>query len=556
MYMKKIKYILASLLAITSLVAHAEVSKPDITVTKITTTGVTSNVGFKVKDSNEWLKADAEGKWTVTSTDTPVQGAIGEKDYSGFFFQPENSYSGSTSTPYYHFTYALADINDPANGIVVDPTTTGGTLLVKRRAPGVVSYDYFLIEASTSNTTLYVIIYNGKVYGTADIAKATKFEAYQLANVNHNVSCVQTALAATCTEGGHNAVYQCSICQKYFKEQTCETETTLADEETEALGHNYQVVKDENGKATWTWAEDYSTATLHVVCANDAEHNDNKETTDITSAVTTAPTTSETGVRTYTAKVTYNGVEYQGTTTEEIPAVSVNLTLDDTTDPTSTLQVLVAANIAQNITITRTLYKDGYYNTLCLPFALTAEQLANDDCPLKGCTLKEVTGASMSADGSKMTIQLTQATALEAGKPYLIKWKAGEDIVSSTFTGVTITKSEPSTISGTNLDVIGTFAPKTMKASDTDLFFLGAENKFYTSNVEAGADLKGYRCYFKLKDANPTKSLNIVLDDEATGISELIGESLEVREGKYLENGRVVIMRNGKKYNVNGQIIK
>jgi len=359
--MKKIKYILASLLAITSLAAHATLRMPDITVTKITTTGVTSNVGFKVKDSNEWLKADA-GKWTVTSTDTPVQGAIGEKDYSGFFFNA-NSTSNNQTIGIYDITYALADINDPANGIVVDPTTTGGTLLVKRRigeivipgTPGIekpeftVSTNYFVIKG---NNDLYVIIYKGKVYGTSDIEKATKFETYLLANVNHNVSCVQTALAATCTAGGHNAVYQCSICQKYFKEETCETETTITDEETEALGHNYQVVKDENGKATWTWAEDYSTATLHVVCTNDAEHNDNKKTTDITSAVTTQPTTEAKGVLTFTATATYNEVEYTGTTTQALEKKAELTAGTQLTDGSWTLYNADAGSNMADITVT------------------------------------------------------------------------------------------------------------------------------------------------------------------------------------------------------------
>jgi len=353
--MKKIKYILASLLAITSLAAHATLRMPDITVTKITALGVTSNVGFKVKDGNEWLKTDAKGNWMVTSTDTPVQGAIGEKDYSGFFFQPENSYSGSTSTPYYHFTYTLADINDPANGIVVDPTTTGGTLLAPRRGPSAVPTDYFLIQASTSNTTLYVIIYNGKVYGTADIEKATKFEAYQLAYADHNVSCVQTALDATCEEGGRNAVYQCSICQKYFKEQTCETETTLADEEIPALGHDYQVVKDHDTNPKWVWADDKSTAKLEICCQRNSEHWDSQNVTS-TSEVTTLPTTESEGVLTYTAKVTYNGEKYVSTaeaTIPMIPAVNTTTITNDITPENNSVTVIAATT--ESVTETHTI---------------------------------------------------------------------------------------------------------------------------------------------------------------------------------------------------------
>jgi len=42
-------------------------------------------------------------------------------------------------------------------------------------------------------------------------------------------------------------------------------------------------------------------------------------------------------------------------------------------------------------------------------------------------------------------------------------------------------------------------------------------------------------------------------DDDVTAISEFSTKRVELREGKYLENGKVVIVKNNKKYNLNGQ---
>ena len=77
----------------------------------------------------------------------------------------------------------------------------------------------------------------------------------------------------------------------------------------------------------------------------------------------------------------------------------------------------------------RTLAIDGYWNTLCLPFGLTAEQL--EASPLAGATLMELdTGGTYDNrqtgfDATTGTLYLffKTATAIEAGKPYIVKKK-------------------------------------------------------------------------------------------------------------------------------------
>ena len=63
-----------------------------------------------------------------------------------------------------------------------------------------------------------------------------------------------------------------------------------------ATGHAY-------GEPVWKWNDDF-TASATFTCANDATHVENV-TAEVTSAVTTPAACETTGVRTYTAKVTF-----------------------------------------------------------------------------------------------------------------------------------------------------------------------------------------------------------------------------------------------------------
>ena len=88
----------------------------------------------------------------------------------------------------------------------------------------------------------------------------------------------------------------------------------------------------------------------------------------------------------------------------------------------------------------RTLYKDGKWNTLCLPFNLTAEQIAAHT-DFAGAKLMELnTDGKNGFDATDGTLYLAfkEATAIVAGVPYLVKWDAaGDDFTSPVFSGVT-----------------------------------------------------------------------------------------------------------------------
>ena len=80
----------------------------------------------------------------------------------------------------------------------------------------------------------------------------------------------------------------------------------------------------------------------------------------------------------------------------------------------------------------RTLYRDGDWNTLCLPFPLPTLT----GTPLEGFTVMELDGTTSHLDGDgTLYLNFNTATAIEAGRPYIVK-KAqfADDAHKATFT--------------------------------------------------------------------------------------------------------------------------
>jgi len=151
-----------------------------------------------------------------------------------------------------------------------------------------------------------------------------------------------------------------------------------------------------------------------------------------------------------------------------------------------------------DITLTgRTLYKDGAWNTICLPFNVVL-----DGSPLAGATARTLTEASIS--GSTLTLTFGDAvTTLEAGTPYIIKWASGDNIVSPVFSGVTIDSdmhpydtAEESVTTDERVRFVGTYKSTAFNADDKSILLMGSENTLYYPT--AGAGIGAQRAYFKI----------------------------------------------------------
>ena len=144
--------------------------------------------------------------------------------------------------------------------------------------------------------------------------------------VGHQLTSVEK-VPATCETAGVEAYWKCSVCGKLFSDAEGKTETTLEKLAIPATGHAY-------GAPVWKWNDDF-TASATFTCTNDATHVETVNAT-VTNEVTTEATCEADGVRTYTAKVTFEDKEYTDTKTEVIPATSHDTELVGAKDATCT----------------------------------------------------------------------------------------------------------------------------------------------------------------------------------------------------------------------------
>ena len=132
---------------------------------------------------------------------------------------------------------------------------------------------------------------------------------------------------ATCETAGVKAHWKCEVCGKLFSDAEGKTETTLEKLAIPATGHAY-------GEPVWKWNDDF-TASATFTCSNNDSHVETVNAA-VTNEVTTVATCKADGVRTYTAKVTFEGKEYTDTKTEVIPATSHDTELVGAKDATCT----------------------------------------------------------------------------------------------------------------------------------------------------------------------------------------------------------------------------
>jgi len=193
------------------------------------------------------------------------------------------------------------------------------------------------------------------------------------------------------------------------------------------------------------------------------------------------------------------------------------------------------------VTYKRTM--NNQWGTISLPYAIQS----NDDVQLYTLTNVTIT----STDGT--IVFAPNDEVVDANTPCVFKKKNAED-TSVTFPVVNdaITVDEnPSVATGVDgWTMKGTY---TKKETQTGIYFIAQDQFWY---AESAITIAPFRAWFTAPTPNSAKAINIVIEEEATAISEVRGERLEARDGKFLENGKVVIIRNGKKYNINGQRIK
>ena len=230
----------------------------------------------------------------------------------------------------------------------------------------------------------------------------------------------------------------------------------------------------------------------------------------------------------------------------------------------------------------RTLFKDGSWNTLCLPFSLSAAQIAaNTD--FAGATLMtmDVTGKNgFDTEDGTLYLCFKTATAIEAGVPYIVKWeKAADydnnppayDIVNPVFECVTVCNTANQDVESTTtgletVQMVGTYSPVSVTAGDKSILFLGDANTLYYSSTER--QIRSCRAFFSVPYINGhagAKACAFALSfdgEEETGIILTSGPSPKgdgsdywytidgcklsgkpTQRGMYINNGKKILVK-------------
>ena len=180
----------------------------------------------------------------------------------------------------------------------------------------------------------------------------------------------------------------------------------------------------------------------------------------------------------------------------------------------------------------RTLYKDGNWNTIFLPFDMTLEEVAAS--PLADADVRTLTN-NITVEGETVTLNFTaEGEALTTwgsnqfygGVPYIVKWAAStSDIVNPEFANVTITKQQYYVGDENTVVFEGTYAPIAIDDEYKNVLFIGEGNKLYWPL--AGATIGAFRGYFYLEGmeaeiASGAVKIYTNLDDEdPTGIANI-----------------------------------
>lgn len=214
----------------------------------------------------------------------------------------------------------------------------------------------------------------------------------------------------------------------------------------------------------------------------------------------------------------------------------------------------------------RTLRKAGCFNTLTLPFNVS--NLA--DSPLGGDNVEVYTFTDAAVENGTLVFDITKVNInrLEAGVPYLIQWNnTGEVITRMDFTDIDGWDGDNTaeTTNGAGQVTYHGFYGRTHIDDATNgtqhlNLFLGGNNTLYwpTDGDIASAKMLGFRAWFQVSTVasfapvhrNMPASFRIV--STPTDMDQITNDQLP-KTNKIIEDGHLIIIRNGEKYSINGQ---
>jgi|GEM_PF-6712916 len=154
------------------------------------------------------------------------------------------------------------------------------------------------------------------------------------------------------------------------------------------------------------------------------------------------------------------------------------------------------------------------------------------------------------------TLSFKNAENIVAGTPYMVK-PTGDAISTIEATNVAVAAlSDVHNITKGDLTMKGVYESGTVDVSE------GNTNRYIVSGNQLhkvtgnAVKINPFRAYFELVGSSSARDIIMNLD-EATIINALEASEAEgLKDGKYLVKGKIVLVKNGVKFNANGQILK
>ena len=185
-----------------------------------------------------------------------------------------------------------------------------------------------------------------------------------------------------------------------------------------------------------------------------------------------------------------------------------------------------------DITLSRTLNMGGW-NTFCVPFDISSSQIASVFGD--GTKVRELGSSDFDSSAKALTLNFTNATEIEAGKPYLVYLGSATNVANPTFDDVIIVNGT-TTKETTYADFVPVMNPTMLTGGDKSVLFVtGGNTLTYPS---ADGNINGFRAYFQLKGgaAASARAFTMSFGDE-TGISTALGDK-QTPVGTYTLDGR------------------
>ncbi len=194
-------------------------------------------------------------------------------------------------------------------------------------------------------------------------------------------------------------------------------------------------------------------------------------------------------------------------------------------------------------TYTRTGLTVGNYGTICLPYAVAAEDI-------HGADIFDMQGWP----AGSVAVVLNEVDNMEAGRPYVIQAKA------TTATWSYYPEGDPAA-AGSHNGLIGSYTKEVIPANENN--YMVYRNKLYYVDVLSyvGANKAYINRTLAEAAAEPVapapgkRQIRLFLDGEQV-ITDIDQINDQMTNTKYMENGILYILREGKVYNAQGQLVK